>query len=144
MGSRKPSETIWRRVIDLIGVAAAERLIGEFPDHRLYIPFSSDCRRWDALVQLIGAAAMDRLVVEFGRDYIYVPSRTSKARRHSVREQWDRDLVIYRRSQSESALDLAKEFELSQRMIRYIRSKVRLLRFPTTEGEGLEASLGLD
>lgn len=144
MGSRKPKETIWQRVVDAIGETAAERLIDGFGGERLYVPSSCDCRSWDALVDRVGYWAADRLLCEFARDYIYVPSRTPKARRHSQQEQQERDLLIYQRSQVESASKLAREFALSNRMIRYIRSRVRSLRFPTTDEAGLEASLSLD
>ncbi len=103
-------------IIEVIGEAAALKLVEEFGGQRIRIPALSNATEDHPLAQCIGQDALRRLIGLDGGRWMYV----AKCAR-GLREQRDREIVrLYGPPNDVPVNELARQYNLSYRRIEQI------------------------
>lgn len=103
-------------IVEVIGEAAALRLVERFGGQRVRIPALSNAREEHPLAQCIGLERLQKLIGLDGGRWMYIP-RCARG----LRQQRDREIVtLYSPPYNVSVNDLACRYNLSYRRVEQI------------------------
>jgi Mor family transcriptional regulator len=103
-------------IVEIIGEAAALKLVERYAGQRIRIPALSNATEEHALAQCIGLDALHRLIGLDGGRWMYV-ARCARG----LRDQRDREIVtLYSPPHNVSVNELAQRYNLSYRRIEQI------------------------
>jgi hypothetical protein len=104
-------------IIELLGHAAAARLVMAFNGREIRVPARRQGRTWDALVQAIGSDAAARFCEYFQGERLYVSSS------QRMRTEHNRRRVAEMRAQGKSWAEVAEVIGYSERGARKLSGK---------------------
>jgi len=104
------------RLVELIGLPAALRLVGKFGGVPIYIPQPSRVLAHGKVAQVIGLEAMRALAAAWPKEHIKIPRGAEYLRRQ-------RAISIHRDRDRLSLRDLALKYEMTDRNVLYVLAR---------------------